>query len=183
MKKNTKQTCPKVGKLLNELNNNLSGKHGDYWLKALEKMLRKQRLPVPPAELIKIVDRSTIQKNIIGKRDLLVAYLKSIPVVHDVTIPSKEFKNSLLDIEVCPNFSCFLDPDKDHKGDSACFDLRMDGEVLLVNRDCKIFDSTFERRFKRWFKLEKKNKNNFRLFLKALIELGEHYKVAVPNID
>ena len=45
MKKNTGLMLSEVRGLLNNLNDNLSGEYGDYWLKTLKKMLRKEKLP------------------------------------------------------------------------------------------------------------------------------------------
>lgn len=154
---------------------NLSGKHSDYWLESLKKMLRKEEIPSPPIEVLEAVQSKNKSKE---KIEALINFLKSIPVVYDVEIGSLH-SSYFLDILVHPNVLSFSG---------------LQEGVFHYGRFYLKDDFSFE--YKKNFRLTRSKENeifyafltdyegsykNIEGFSKALYDLGIIYQKNIPE--
>lgn len=162
---------------LTTLMNNLSGKHADYWLTALNKMLRKEEIPEPPAEVLEQMEKFNFQTVVREKLEEIESYLRTIPAVKRVYI-CEEDDQDLINIEVYTTGTNFIRRYKEF--DESYFYLKLNGKVVLsgVDNDADfIFDEWLEKYFP--------NNENMVLkdFCEALVALGEMYQNAVLQIS
>ncbi len=170
---NTGLTLSEIKGPLDNLLDNLSGEHADYWLDAIKKLLRKERLPEPPADVAFTKGLNTKIKAL-AKLKKWINFLNTIPVVYRTEI-CRDYLQDLIDIEVAPNLLSFLHSPKDE--DKALFCLKkVDGSVEYFNDSSAETDEIFDK----WH--ENKYKDIY-TFFKALIELGEMYEKAVPEFS
>ncbi len=174
MKKDTGLLLSEVRGLLNNLNDNLSGDHGDYWVSALKKMLRKEEIPIPPKEVIEALKSCNFKKFADEKLEAVIRYIKDIPVVCNVE-RCEENDDDLINICIYPRLNMFLHGNKDTKLDTALFTLSSDGVIREVGGlDMQDMDKTF----KAW----EVDDWSLKGFINSLLELTKKYEEAVPQI-
>lgn len=174
-KKNTGLMLSEARGPLNNLFDNLSGEHADYWLDALKKLLRKERLPELPTDDVSFVkglnSKQKAQKNITK----WIEFLNIIPSVFKAVIYNPNHADNgnddVIDIDVHTNLASFLLNDVDAY--QATFCLKMNGSIKYFDDSSPTFDVIFEN----W---KKKSYPDIYTFCKALIELSELYEKAVP---
>ncbi len=176
MKKDTGLMLSKIRGPLNNLLDNLSGEHGDYWLKALKKMLRQEEIPEPSAEIIEQIKPLDFRTKSNEKIKEIADYLKKIPTVESVHI-CEDDDMDLININVYPCLTDFLH--KYDKKDSAYFYLKTDGAIKIGGVDLKDTDATYDKWCK---KMKPKDGMSLKDFCKALIELGKMYEETVLQI-
>ncbi len=173
MKKDTGLALSDIKGPLENLLNNLHGKHGDYWLEALKKMLRREELPELPVNLKKSFVSFDSRKRADSKLQEIVRYLKTIPVIHTVEICDESEDGDILNINVYPNLMNFIHDE--NSADDALFVLKMNHEVDRSSSSGENTDSTFET-----FCLD--HYESLDEFCKAMIELGQKYEESIPKI-
>jgi hypothetical protein len=175
MQQNTGVMLSEAKGPLNNLMDNLSGEHSDYWLKALRKLLRQEEIPEPPPEVLKTL-KSFNQRGMAKKKmDDLVNYLNTIPAVHRARLCDDDTRN-IMDIEVYANFASFLHGNKDSNEDQALFTLTQDRQVAIIGGvDHRIYDKTFD-------SFNAGRFSDLQAFVKALIWLGKEYVKNSPSI-
>lgn len=171
MAKNTGLLLSEARGPLNNLLDNLSGEHAEYWLKALKKLLRKEELPEPPKEVLDLLASLDSRKIAKDKIDYWVKILQAIPAVCEVII-SGPGEHCLIDMFVYPNLADFLTENKEDN--RALFTLGVDGKVDYIRTGKEITDDVFEN----WSKTVY---IDIYTFCKEVIKLGELYQQAVPT--
>lgn len=158
---------------LKNLLDNLSGENGNYWLIALKKMLRKERVPKLSSEDLKLLmvsdSKQVIEERLVG----WVNALKSIPVVEEVRICSKEEVGDLIDIGVFSNIRTFY-YGRDEEIDYPLFVITTDFKVRHSKDDDGL---ETDKIYEGW---KKDEYPDIYSFYKALIELSVLYKNAIP---
>lgn len=176
MSKNTGVALSEIKGPLTNLLNNLSGEHGYYWLSSLKKMLRKENLPERPTEIVQSLNPLRVSAR--EKLEKLAEYLRSIPVIHEVTICDIDEEGDLLNISVLPNLRFFIEGTVGEGFDSPLFWLKSDHTVQkgkTTEMDCtdKIFDNF----------CKQDQYENIIEFCNAMIELGNRYEASVPKVS
>jgi hypothetical protein len=172
---NTGLVLSKVRGPLNNLLDNLSGDHADYWLRALKKMLRKEELPMPPKEVQEFLEKLESKEILRQKLNEWISFLEKIPVVVKVEETNPE-DTDLLCIFFYQTTSLFLKAEKDSMTDFGMFMLKSDGTVYLLN---DFENNVLDKVYKKW---RKEEYSNLHEFSKALLELGNLYQSGVSNL-
>ena len=176
-KKNTGLAFSEVRGLLNNLNDNLSGEHADYWHNALKKLLRKETLPEPPPAVLEAINAISSRQNAQEKLDKVMAYLKTIPSVLGVVQCTHSGSNYLMTIYVQTNLNGFLINDTNSPYHET-YILLIEGEVKIGRKaSAHYMDETY----KIW--RQKVKTKNIMEFSKSLIALSAMYENAVPVIQ
>lgn len=163
---------------LAKLLENLSSEHGEYWLAALKKMLRKEKLPEAPAEVLKLIETPDFRSAPLQRIQAIAEYLREIPTVNFAHVVDDE-ERDLLSIGVYPNVTDFLRKIKDQ--DDASFWLQANGTVKYHGVEEKDADATFDEWCKKYF-----NENDtmtLKDFCDAVMNLGEMYEKAILQIE
>lgn len=164
---------------LAKLLENLSSEHGDYWLAALKKMLRKEKLPEPSAEVLKQMEAPDFRSAPLQKIQAIADYLSAIPTVTMVGIIDDE-ERDLLNLGVYPNVTDFLRKIEDQ--DDAPFYLGVDGKIRAGKVEEKDADATYYEWHKTYFK-ENESTMALKDFCEALVNLGEMYEKSILQIE
>jgi hypothetical protein len=122
-KKDTGLMLSEVKGLLNNLNENLSGKDFDYWLKALKKLLRKEELPEPP--VVPLVIFKDFEKEVNQKIEKWIEALDKLPIVSIVERQPKDFQ-TIINLVLHSNLKSML---SDSDEDTLDFMIASDGTI------------------------------------------------------
>jgi hypothetical protein len=176
--KNTGLMLSETQGLLKNLLDNLSGEHHDYWLKALKKMLRKEEIPEPSAEVLEQIEIYDFRTASIKRIEEIADYIRKIPTVTETSMPEGD-DFCLINIGIYINVTDFIYKLKDE--DDATFSLKSNGEISpWGNNGIRHADDTFKNWYKKYFKDE--SPMILIDFCKAVIELGKMYEQSILQI-
>ncbi len=178
MENNTGLTLSQIKGPLTNLLENLSGEHCEYWLGALKKLLRKEKLPNPPDEVLKQMESYDFRTASLQKIKHIADYLKNIPTVNIASIVDDEDRG-LINIGIYANVTDFLRQIKDQ--DDASFYLQANGKIKSGSVDEKDADETYDNWYEKYFK--ESEMMDLKDFCKAIIELGQMYEDAILQIE
>lgn len=184
MEENTGVALSQVKGLLANLNDNLAGKHGDYWILALKKMLRKEELPKPPSEVLMELNNTNPHREKMKEKVKSIAeYLHAIPVVAEVYIlQEKDDDVDLVNISVYASTRNFIHKNK--TSDTSGFYLQTDGKIRVGEQFFIKNRGDIDEIYEKWCKQFKiKNTLILKNFCAALIELGKMYEKAILDIE
>lgn len=157
---------------LNNLFDNLSGEKGAYWLDALKKLLRKEKLPELPTNVLAFTKTLNSKEDAKQKLEEWVSLFNAIPSVYRARVCDEDDEIYLIDIEVSSNLACFIHGNENE--DKALFSFGIYGSVDRTGASGEITDVTFNK----WCKNEYKD---LYTFYKALLNLSEMYQKVVPT--
>lgn len=179
-KENTDLVLSKVRGPLSNLLTNLSGRHGEFWLESLNRLLRKEDLPEMPKEILEEITNPLKRSK--EKLQETVNYLKTIPVVRNAEIDDEHTLPGIINITVQSTIKDFISKTTDNETNGVLFYLdEKTGKIETVNYDegdsDDIFDSWIEGEF---------DGDNIASFCKSLICLSKRYEkhiTEIVNID
>ncbi len=178
MQKDTGVTLSEVKGLLANLNDNLSGKDGNYWIEATKKLLRKEEIPPRPPEVIKNFNSQRISAR--EKLQEIVDYLNTLPAVHEATLCSEDDGGDLISIHLYNNLITFINGYTNN--DTPLFSLGSDNIITRIGGGAE--DDLADYTFKEW--VEDTNTfayDSINKFCKAIIKLGNMYEKSVPKVS
>ncbi len=175
-KENTGLMLSKVRGPLTNLLENLSGPHGEFWLKSLNKLLRKEEFPEVPKEILE--ELSNPLKKSRKKLQETVNYLKTIPVVRNAEIDDDHTLPGIINITVQSTIKDFVSKATNNDTNGVLFYLdEKTGKIETVSYDeddsDDIFNSWIENKF---------NGDDIANFCKSLINLGKRYEEHITKI-
>ncbi len=182
-KNNTGLALSEVRGPLNNLFDNLSGEHGEYWLTALKKLLRKEEIPEPPIKVLQAISKQNLHREKMREKvKVITKYIEKIPVVDEVHIIQQEDQdNDLITISVYASIATFFHNMEDC--DTASFHLRTDGTMLVGNIE-SLREVDIDPIYQKWCEqFNVKGTMTLKDLCTALIELGKMYEKTVLDIE